>query len=298
MKFVISVATIFVVLLFLAGIPRYPDGCDSASLFINLNRLQTELKHHLYGQPTAIDIILEELEKFQVTVEPLLVYVLLGGSGTGKTWTTQLISRALTSSPDQSATYKEMTLHLEPWASEEEIVRSVRYISTHCCSWNFLFVEDSDFAGPRQIDILLEELNHIRLGGNNISCANRKVVVMLTSNYGQRELAQLAFDEIQRSGNTSALHGATLEDAARKIQSPIVDGLAQSDIPFTAVPYLPLGKSQVKQCIIRDLQQKKKPVSSATIDKILQNLRFLPAQLEYFATSGCKPISTQVNLHL
>lgn len=62
-------------------------NCQLSSVTINLELLSKQL----YGQPTAIHLIKKELEELEVTIDHLAVFILLGGIGTGKTWTIQLV---------------------------------------------------------------------------------------------------------------------------------------------------------------------------------------------------------------
>jgi len=65
--------------------------CDLSSVTINPELLGKQLQHYLHGQPMASHLIMNELRELEISTEHLSVLILLGGSGTGKTWTTLLV---------------------------------------------------------------------------------------------------------------------------------------------------------------------------------------------------------------
>ena len=65
--------------------------CDLSSVTVNPELLGKKLQHYLYGQPMAATLIMNEIRELEITIEHLSVLILLGGSGTGKTWTTLLV---------------------------------------------------------------------------------------------------------------------------------------------------------------------------------------------------------------
>lgn len=282
--FVVVAVVIFSLI---SSIIRDDDICESSnSMTIDLKLLSSELKTNLFGQELAVTTIANVLEEFQVTVEQLTVLVLLGGSGTGKTWTNHLIGNSLPEHANQA------TLHLGPWSSSQEIERAFK--SLECCRWNFFFIEDSDYADNQQIETVLDWAVYVN---QNISCSHRKIVVILTSNYGQKEFAELLLQERENSGTRWTMNLVNLQEAASKLTSPLINAFAQRRLHFTPVPYLPLEKMQLEQCIRQDLMFKKKSASVDVINKITQHFQFVPPQKKYFVTSGCKTVSTFVNLY-
>ncbi len=285
-KYLFGILVTVTVLAALNSMVVFPSKCDSTALSVDLKALGNVLMHELYGQPVAVEVIMEHLEEFQVNVDQLAVYVLFGGIGTGKTWTTHLIRKSL---PDR---VNQVTIHLSPWSSLDDMVNHVRRGIRYCCRWNFLFIEDSDYSNLRQIEVLLEMLSEI--GQHNGSCLYhpRKVVVMFTSGRGQKELAHLALRHFQQPEKKEKL----TQEASQLLSSPLTDCMVRKNISFIPVPYFPLSKREVWRCIERDLIRKKKVQSVEAVDFVLKNLRFVPEEFEYFAASGCKPVSSQVNL--
>jgi hypothetical protein len=60
------------------------------------------------------------------------------------------------------------------------------------------------------------------------------------------------------------------------------------------VPFMPLEKSHIRQCIEVDLRKKEKPVSSDIIKKVADQLQYSSPD-NVFSTTGCKRVSTKVD---
>ena len=123
--------------------------------------------------------------------------------------------------------------------------------------------------------------------------------MMFTSSYGQNELDQILHRKIgHESEVTNKPYSSEILDAVKELASPIITVLKLSNLNYTSVPYLPLGKEEIEACIVADLLAKKRKISQSLIDRIMANIQFWPFHSKQFAESGCKPVSTQVNLHI
>lgn len=284
--FLLGIVLVLIVILSITMSSKDWDLCETTFVAMDLKSLKHTLNTSLHGQLLAVKTIVDVLEEFQVTVEYLAVLVLLGGSGTGKTWTTHLIADSLS---DQA---NRVTLHLGPWSNSQEI--QMMFSRLECCRWNFVFVEDSDYADSQQIGTLLDVVSTV---SQNISCSRRKIVMILTSNYGQKEFGELLYQELEKVGTRSTISQEELQRTASKLISPLINTLSQRKVPYVPVPYLPLEKMQLEQCIYNDLALKKKTVPPNVINKITQHFRFFPPRKEYFVVSGCKTVSSFVNLY-
>lgn len=62
------------------------------------------------------------------------------------------------------------------------------------------------------------------------------------------------------------------------------------------VPFLPLEKKHVKQCVIRELQKRKLPYQEDIVEKIASQMQYEPPGLEVYSVSGCKNVPYKVDL--
>ena len=66
------------------------------------------------------------------------------------------------------------------------------------------------------------------------------------------------------------------------------------------IPFLPLEKNHVRQCIADDLRQKGyiRDNFQNVVDKVMEQLSFAPVGVEVYSSSGCKRVFAKVNLVL
>lgn len=277
------ILTIIAVSVFFCKVPY--ESCPTDSMEIDLTFVGNELRKFVYGQNVAINIITETLERMCVTVENISVFLLYGGQGTGKTWTTHVVSRSLPKN------VRKIYLHLE-LLSHQEIID--RLGNVQCCRWNFLFIEDSDYVSPMKVELMALALGKLR----ETVCPNLKIVVMLMSSVGQQELTKVLFQQLQNGLTRQSIELLRLDALKKQLSSPLVTALNKNRLHFTPVPYFPLGKEEVEMCIIQDFKHRRKEMSVSLIHKIMKDIKLFPPKLEFFAVSGCKMVSSKVNMYV
>jgi len=70
-------------------------------------------------------------------------------------------------------------------------------------------------------------------------------------------------------------------------------------VEYDLIPFLPLGRADVEECVREDLRLKRKVASRSVVARVVANLRFTPDvdSPQALADSGCKSVSTHVNLY-
>jgi len=278
------IVTLIVISASFAKSPR--ARCPPDSMEIDFPVVGNELRKFVYGQNAAINIITETMEHMRITVENISVFLLYGGQGTGKTWTINLVSRSLPKSVKQIHLY--IDLH-----DNQEIIN--RLESVQCCKWNFIFIENSDFASTTKVELIAQMLGKIR---RKTACPDFKTIVMITSSVGQQELTKVLLRQMQSDLTRQSIELSTLSNLEKQLDSPLITALNNNRVRLTLVPYFPLGKEEVEMCIMQDFRLRRKETSVTLIHEIMKNIQFFPSKLEYFAVSGCKTISTKVNMYV
>ena len=74
--------------------------------------------------------------------------------------------------------------------------------------------------------------------------------------------------------------------------------LIEKNLISAFVPFLPLERHHVKQCIADDLQRKGHPVSEKVKNEVADELQYFPAETKLYSKSGCKRVSEKVDLLL
>ena len=73
--------------------------------------------------------------------------------------------------------------------------------------------------------------------------------------------------------------------------------LIKSNLIDFFIPFLPLERTHVKQCIRADMKAKNKPISDGSvIDRIAKEMQYFPEDQKVFSKSGCKKVSSKVDL--
>lgn len=70
----------------------------------------------------------------------------------------------------------------------------------------------------------------------------------------------------------------------------------KSEVIDHLVPFLPLERMNVKQCIRRDLINKGFQVKEALVTEIADQMEYFPERHEFFSVSGCKKVSSRVDV--
>jgi hypothetical protein len=74
--------------------------------------------------------------------------------------------------------------------------------------------------------------------------------------------------------------------------------LINSRLVDAFVPFFPLERKHVKQCVAEDIIRKGYPLDAAAVDKIADSLRYFPDDTKLYAVSGCKDIPARVDFHI
>ena len=62
------------------------------------------------------------------------------------------------------------------------------------------------------------------------------------------------------------------------------------------LPFLPLEKKHVRNCIRTRLQTHFRRFTERTVDEVIDHLQFVPIGKDLFALKGCKNVAEKVNL--
>lgn len=103
-----------------------------------------------------------------------------------------------------------------------------------------------------------------------------------------------------------SLHSASRDDVAvedvtqilDQSQIPMYNTLAASKVQSRIVPFLPMTRSHVRQCIVREMAASGASVTPAEVNAILDDLPFFSNNFPIFSKTGCKKVSGKVDLVL
>ncbi|XP_050434280.1 torsin-1A isoform X2 [Adelges cooleyi] len=270
---------------------------------IDFDGLEDDMNKLFFGQHIASKIILSTLKgnfrRSKSNKKPL-VMSLHGCTGVGKNYITNLIANHIFVTEHS----KKVQFHIINGRSEfpdsskigEYKVKLLEkiYEAIKTCRTN-LFVFDEITSVPRGIlDVLIPILE------NNISALDsRHSIFIFLTNTGEHAIIK-QYLNLWKNGFTRDLMEVKHFDYI--LQTAVFNepsGLRQSDIIDSHVidhfvPFLPLEKSHVVQCIESELRMLKQEITEEIIEKTLEIITFGPEPERLFSNAGCKRISQKV----
>ena len=257
---------------------------------IDTQLIKRELSYNLFGQHLAANEIVSSMTSFtQSHSSPLLILLLCGWLGSGKTHTASLLSSLL---PVQANTHfitcsLPHTLH----GISTKIVRS--------CGYSLLVLDDLDSADEDTLD-MIEKLI-ISIHNEPDSKSNGTIIVATTSAGGLRVNKLLL--EMFKNSVTSRRDSLTIENVLSVLDAdmvtltiPLHKTLTDHNIPVRLVPFLPLTREHLRMCAFRLAMGQGITISDMQVNKILDQVHYFSKELPIFSKTGCKQISAKIDL--
>lgn len=265
---------------------------------INIQDMEDTLRTELYGQHIAIEEILTALRAFAQESEdgrtkPLLVLLLTGWLGSGKTHAARLVASSF---PVSANVYSIVGSYLDGAATLPDL----QTVLGRSCGYNLLLVDDVD---------AVEEATLARLGRMLVSLASEEksksngTVVILTSSAGGHHINRFMLEVGRESlKRLDEVRGDQVREFLDREAAgggiPLRSFLSAYGIPFHVIPFLPLRREHVRQCVAAELRRSGASLKSTTINSLLDQVQFFSQEFPIFAKTGCKQISSKVNLAL
>jgi len=247
------------------------------SLQLDFDMLNHKLSDNLFGQKLASKEIVKSLKDFEEESSRLLVIYLMGWTGSGKTYTASMLSSLM---PIQANTHFISCALSSP---VDEIIHKV----SRACGKSLLVLDDIEAADEENlmnIESLILDLNDIH------NTKSLGTIVVITSSAGGNVVNQLLFEGADRDKLSTNTILKSFSQAG--IFIPLYQGLARKGIPLKLVPYLPLGREEVRQCVIRLTNIQGDSLTEEQVDSIVSQTHFTGN----LASTGCKQISSRMNI--
>ena len=279
------------------------ECCDGRWIPQLFTRLKPEFDQHVFGQHIAVKVVSIAVAGHIENPNPekALVLSFHGSSGCGKNHVSRIIADNLYKlGMDSKYTHQIIATHDFPHQErvaeyKDKMLQYVVKKVKECEKTLFIF-DEVDKVPAGLMDSLkpfLERREHVD------GVDYRKCIFIFISNTGAELIDEFVFKHLQ--------NGKAREDITIHHMKQIInDGAFNSNSGFWHgklisynlidyfVPFLPLEKVHVKQCIQADLKRKGKIVSQETIQKIADEMKY---SNNAFSTTGCKRVSSRVDLH-
>lgn len=295
------------VLLLSIYLHKNPHGfCLDSEFSKNISGIGLALEAEVYGQHIAQKVVTSALKNHftKRNARKPLVISFHGWTGVGKNFVTSIITEHLFKHKSPSPFVHKFIVPIHfPHDSEidkyNEQLRSWIQGNISQCSKGGLFVFDE----MDKIHLgMMSTIKDIILGyrGKEIRAGYQNMVFIFLSNSGGHAVNQHVLKHALDGKLRQSLMLKELELIFQGMIKQTPDAwfadLLKSDVIDHLVPFLPLERTHVKQCIRRDLIMKGFHVREALVTEIADQMEYFPDGHGFFSVSGCKKVSSRVDV--
>uniref|UniRef100_A0A670YM15 Torsin family 2 member A n=1 Tax=Pseudonaja textilis TaxID=8673 RepID=A0A670YM15_PSETE len=263
--------------------------------------LECDLALRLVGQPLARQLVIQSLKSFVQDPEPAkpLVLSFHGSTGTGKTYLSSLLAQHLFRTGLRTP-YVHRFSPLVHFPHADHLQNWIQGNLTRCSRSLFLFDEMEDLQ-PGLIDVVLPFLGSswVVFGTNY-----RKAIFVFISNIGAEQINQMALElwqdrrdreEIRRQD----LEASILEAISKDPQNGFWrSGVFEQNLIDAFVPFLPLRRHHVKQCVVNEMASRGLVPLPEVVDGVADSFSYFPDEEKIFSATGCKTVSSRIPFFL
>ena len=282
-----------------------PHGlCLDSEFSKNISGIGSTLKTELYGQHIAQRLVTSALKNQfnKQDIRKPLVLSFHGWTGIGKNFVSNIITEHFFKRKTYSPFVHKFIIPLHfPHKSEvenynEQLRRWIKGNISHCRKGGLFIFDEMDKIHLGMMDTIKDAILDYR--GKKAGYGN--VVFIFLSNSGGDAINQHVLKHALEGKFRESLTLSELEIIFHGIVKRMPDvwfaDLLKSEVIDHLVPFLPLERTHVKQCIRRDLVKKGFKVEEAFVTEIADQMEYFPEKYEFFSVSGCKKVSSRVDV--
>jgi len=264
--------------------------------------LETDIGTNLFGQHLVKFIVLKSLKAHIQKKKPkkALVMAFHGDTGSGKNHVSKMIMEHLFKKGSESQ-YGHLYIAAQHFPHKQEVnkykdeLRKQIEEHTSKCERSLFIFDEVDKMPPGVLDALTPYLDyHEKVDGIDY----RKNIFIFLSNAGAKNITKIALKFWADGKDREEI---SLKDIEHLITSGAFNeegGLKYSEIVKRElidvyVPFLPMEKKHVMQCVQAELNAQNK---KGDIKMIADQLLYYPPEAKLFSTSGCKKVTQKVDL--
>ncbi|KAJ9601500.1 hypothetical protein L9F63_000339 [Diploptera punctata] len=280
---------------------KIEECCDDSWIVNNFTKLHLSF-YDLFGQHIAADVVTNALKAhLRTDIQPRKALTLSfhGKQGTGKTFVSELIVDSMFFMGAKSSfihffmARKHFPLEREADVYKMQLVEWIRGNVSLCERSVFVFDEVNKI--PKGVLNAIKPFldYHPIIDGVDY----RKAIFIFLSNVGSTEISNKLLEFWQNGTQREQLKLHHFENLI-KLGAFNQDGgfheneAIESDLIDHYVPFLPLEKSHVTQCIIAEFKRRKMPIpSTSIIEEVMEDLTFGPEPYNLYSYTGCKRVS-------
>ncbi|XP_047479341.1 torsin-2A-like [Penaeus chinensis] len=272
-------------------------------LKIPLDALREDLTSQVIGQDIANNVLLDSLQKLQEddSSEPLIMWM-VGWSGSGKTHTINIIKN-LFPDPSQVRTFIPSILMFNSNNLQKHVTSLLKKLDS--CGPRLIIIDGWDEDNDISINVLQTLVKEFKKPSKDKPTG--RIIVIITGTEGSRE--------INRKYLKLRVEGKGREDLQLKDFTEVTRDIVTSRNLYedfrrlVVVPFMPLEKLQVQQCVLQELDKIQENIEekyrnslaskqSSVVEDVVKQINFIPAGQPLLSATGCKRVQPLLRLLL
>uniref|UniRef100_A0A1B6LD14 AAA+ ATPase domain-containing protein n=1 Tax=Graphocephala atropunctata TaxID=36148 RepID=A0A1B6LD14_9HEMI len=276
------------------------EGCEDYWIPTNLEALEVDMKTTVFGQQLAINTIMGAMRNHlkQKVPDRALMLSFHGGPGTGKNFIAKMILKNMFRKGENSeySIFFRSSIDFPLKEKKEEykrdIVNKIKEKVYECHRSIFVFDEVEKMPSG-----LLDVLSGFVKIGQYREYDFRRVIFILLSNIGSEMLFAETLQNrndyggIREEMDETKLHKQLLAISYNEKGGLEKTGVVKSFGISHYVPFLPLEKQHVIQCLEKEVAKLHQVMSNELTAQVLEEMTFQPYSAPIFSVGGCKGIA-------
>ncbi|CAF0789295.1 unnamed protein product [Brachionus calyciflorus] len=294
---------------------QFYECCRAPYLQKDYVKLEQYLKMKLFGQPLVKNTLISAIKGHYELKNPSKALVLSfhGSTGVGKTYVSQILAESFYMKGTKSAYYKVFVAtkdfpHNEKINEYKERLKNEIEETVQKCERSLFVFDETDKIPIGLLDTIKAYIDfNQEIEGIDF----RKSVFIFLSNSASKKIAELTLDldrkNIKRESFELKPFQRAIQDTVFYNKEPDNKGLYHAAIIENYlidfyIPFLPLEKIHVKNCVRTELLKYKfidsnlyeKEHLEEDVDAIANEMSYEPPGLSKFSSSGCKRVPNLV----
>ncbi|KAL8570279.1 hypothetical protein ACOMHN_011301 [Nucella lapillus] len=290
---------------------RLYECCDKQWIINNTTALYTALDKRLHGQHLAKQAIARYVQSHVKAKDRIksLVFSFHGPTGTGKTYVSSIIAEALYKKGLRSENVLMISVtkefpHEEMSPLYMDRLSDMLEKQVRKCPQSMFIFDEIDKMPRHLLNTLKPYLDfHERLGGVDY----RYCIFIFLSNVGADSITKYVHDQLKEGRKREDIKHNEIEDiiVSAVMNTHPAGGLWHSDLVSqhlitTFIPFLPLQRTHVSQCIRdvlveRDHFKSYRDIPKDVVDEVMQQIAFYPEREKLFSVTGCKRVAEKAD---
>ena len=303
--FVIASAVVLTFATIYGSLCSFKECCTEKWTSPNISGLETTLRSRVFGQHLVTETVLKSVVGHLNNKSPnkALALSFNGWTGSGKNFVSKIIAEHIfKKGMDSSFVHLRIATHHFPHKSKVDVykdqLRTLVANSVSKCSRSLFIFDEMDKMPPGLIDVLKPYLDHYP---DVEKIDYRKSIFIFLSNTGGSLINDVTLNHRKEGKKREHITIKQMDEVVNFGEFNNKGGfwhssLIEKNLIDYFIPFLPLERSHIKMCTKADLKQKGHPVAEFILNRIADELLYFPDDLKVFSKSGCKKISSKVDV--